>query len=746
MVNHDAYLSAMKNAANAAWDGDWDHAIAEYRHAMELIPDDSQAMAGLALCLLEAKRYDEAVRTYERVGELVPGDPLPHEKVAEIYEFMGRTADAAVKYAYVGEIYFSRNDIGRALPNWQQAVHLDPNLPQPHLRLAVLYEKKRETLPHAIYEYLEVARLLQARGQNDRAEQALQRARKLDPLNSDVRNAQDDLKRGNPIQRAQPPDAAKAQPARKATGPLAPIEMIEEEEEHNRTPIGEGARAAMGVLAEMIWAGQVPDRAMLPLTQAMELHQGGIAEEALDAYKQALSAGFDHPALRLNMGLLYQHAHRPHEALPLLQQASSDPNYALAANLSMGLAYFDADDIPGAARYLVLALRDADLMLNQQPDKAGYDRVLSGLGGQPRDHLTEIVKSLAFALNDPNWRSKMSNALAGYAAQGKTSYVSDLMELLIEGGRPEIAEVMERVEMFLERNVLRLAMEEAHYAIERSPDYLPAHRRVADILRLEGRAQEAAFKLNLVAEVYMMRGNPEKAADLYSEVLKLWPADMGARTRVLDMLRTQGRVDDVLRHSQEMGDLYYRLHADPDKAISIYNEALTYGARHNASPEARIPILRSLADIESQRLNWREALSHYDKILDIAPEDEATTLAVIDLNFKMGEPDRAIKALDDYMRYCVQNKKMDRILPTLEEQVRKHPEEPAIRQRLSDVYRSQKRIPEAIAQLDALGEMFLDAGRKQDAIATIRKIVAMNPPDMESYRQLLEQLESGSPS
>ena len=62
MVNHDAYLSAMKNAANAAWDGDWDRAIAEYRRALEAIPDDSQAMAGLALSLMETKRLDEALK------------------------------------------------------------------------------------------------------------------------------------------------------------------------------------------------------------------------------------------------------------------------------------------------------------------------------------------------------------------------------------------------------------------------------------------------------------------------------------------------------------------------------------------------------------------------------------------------------------------------------------------------------------------------------------------------------------
>src|SRR5437016_765153 len=108
MADQDAYQAAMREAANAAWDRNWEQAIASYRNAVKLVPEDSQALAGLALSLMEAGYNDEALRAYEKVTQLVPGDPLPYEKTAEILEKLGRKSDAAKKYVAVAEVYFQR--------------------------------------------------------------------------------------------------------------------------------------------------------------------------------------------------------------------------------------------------------------------------------------------------------------------------------------------------------------------------------------------------------------------------------------------------------------------------------------------------------------------------------------------------------------------------------------------------------------------------------------------------------------
>ncbi len=745
----------MKEAASAAWDQDWARAIQAYQRALQAAPDDSQALVGLASCQMGAGQYNQAIGTYERVSKLVPSDPLPQEKLAEIFEIIGKPREAAQKYLTAGEVYWARKDIQRAVPNWENAVRLDPDVAQAHMRLALVYEQNPATHQQAIYEYLQLARLLQQYGQVQRAEQALQRALNLDSINSDVRNAVDDLKRGKPIQVGEQLTPA---PQPRSTGPLGqPAPQVAEEEQEDelikaleegevgRTPIDETARYAMGVLADIIWTGEVPPAAQAPLLEGIDAHQVGDLEGAIEAYSQVLKAGLDHPALRFCLGALYNHARRFQEAVTILARIADNPDYSLASHLVLGQAFFAQDDLRASATHLLQALRMVDELVNTgQVDVRGYERALSGLTEQPVEYLNELVKALTFYLQDAKWREKLHTSVTSYTAQGKVSYVQDLLELIIEGGRPEIADVMQRINMYMERNQLAMAIEEVHYAIGRAPDYLPAHRRLADIFIREARTQEAVVKINLIANAYLMRGNMDKAADLFAEVIDLWPADTEARRRVIDMMISQERVSEALHHYAELANLYYRLMADPDQATRVYSEALDYAKRKNAEASAIVPILKALADIESQRLNWREALRYYDRVIELDPSDRTSALAAVDLYFQVGEAAKAVAALDNCIRQCITTGQGAHILPILEDQVRQRPDVIPLRQRLAEVYRQNGRIQESIAQMDALGELLLDAGRIDEAIATIKKIIGMNPPDVEGYRHLLEQLESGA--
>jgi hypothetical protein len=64
----------------------------------------------------------------------------------------------------------------------------------------------------------------------------------------------------------------------------------------------------------------------------------------------------------------------------------------------------------------------------------------------------------------------------------------------------------------------------------------------------------------------------------------------------------------------------------------------------------------------------------------------------------------------------------------------------ALRARLARAYIDAGRREEAIRELDALGELQLDAGLREQAMSTVRFIISLKPKNLEAYRQLLAQL------
>ncbi len=83
-------------------------------------------------------------------------------------------------------------------------------------------------------------------------------------------------------------------------------------------------------------------------------------------------------------------------------------------------------------------------------------------------------------------------------------------------------------------------------------------------------------------------------------------------------------------------------------------------------------------------------------------------------------------------------------IPFLEELVNENPQQALLRRALAEEYRQAERVPDAVAQLDKLGESLLNAGDRDGAVQTIEAIIAMNPPNQANYRVLLAK-DSKSP-
>jgi len=78
--------------------GDWARAVAEYRVAQGLYPDDYVTEYNLARALHQAGREEEAVQGYLRAIQLEPSDASFRMSLGISYERLNRPADAAKAY------------------------------------------------------------------------------------------------------------------------------------------------------------------------------------------------------------------------------------------------------------------------------------------------------------------------------------------------------------------------------------------------------------------------------------------------------------------------------------------------------------------------------------------------------------------------------------------------------------------------------------------------------------------------
>jgi tetratricopeptide (TPR) repeat protein len=284
-------------------------------------------------------------------------------------------------------------------------------------------------------------------------------------------------------------------------------------------------------------------------------------------------------------------------------------------------------------------------------------------------------------------------------------------------------------------------MDEAYHSLSTAPTYLPLHTLIGDLLVREGHIQEAIAKFVVVANAYGVRGESHQATKLLRRVIELAPMDLAARTRIIDQLIARGQVDDAINEYIELADIYYSL-AELDMARKTYTTALRVVQQGNADRNWNVHILQRMADIDIQRLDWKQALRIFEQIRTLRPDDEGVRRKLIELNLRLAQEPQALAELDNFLTYLDSNNMSEQYIPFVEMLIEENKDQVVLRRVLAKQYQQVGRTEDAISQLDALGEHLVEGGKKKEAAEVIQQILLMNPPNADSYRQLLQQIQS----
>jgi len=726
-LNYALYDETLRKAHSYAWEGKWDKALEEYRRAASLNPDAPDPYVGIGGVYAQLGRWDEAIEAYRKASEVEPYDLAIKEQLANALAKAGKKKEAAETYMDIASLYWQRKQVRKTIESLTKAVKLAPHLPEPYLQLARVYEHIGENIL-ASKAYTNLASIYKDQGQRDQALNYCNLALKLDPNNTKAKTLQTALQYGEQL-----------------------LPLLEEVEEiHEASPVEVTRQQALSQLAEIIFEGPVTPtgrRVDTLLGQALDAQSRGDVDEAIANYRQVLEAGLDIPAVHFHLGLLYKEKLMLDEAIRHLSIAVEHPQYALGSHFALGECYKISGQVDKALKHFLEALKIVDLSTlghTQADELIKLYRSLADslLARGDRERALSFIQSLMDFFSAKGWEDKVKELRKHIRAFEDEGIALSLAEIMEAPHPEEVLRSLSLSQELMRRKLLDSASEECLRGISDAPFCLPLHIQLAEIMIKDGHIEEGVEKYLLIAQDYELRGIPYRSVNILKRLIRLIPMDVNIRARLINTLVSCGQIDEAIEQYIQMGELFYEL-ADIKRAIEGYRQALLLAPRSSDEKGWRRKILPKLGDLYAQIMRWPEALQAYEELKELEPDNRELRKNLIILYGRLNRHREEIRELEELLREFKRQNKLTEAVEFLEELVKEQPQSQALHSILARLYLERGMKDKAVEQLDALGELQLEAGKIEEAKETIRTIISLAPKEAAAYQMLLERLESG---
>jgi len=159
LVHIDVPAAEFYQLFDRAWNlgekGETEAAVAEWRKALQLSPDDAKAHNNLGTVLWRRGELDEAVTHYVKALELKPNYPEANNNLGVAFVRQGKWdaaitqfqkaletyPDSADLQTSLGRAFAGKGKLDKAIEHWRQAVRLKPGSADTHNNLAIGYFK-----------------------------------------------------------------------------------------------------------------------------------------------------------------------------------------------------------------------------------------------------------------------------------------------------------------------------------------------------------------------------------------------------------------------------------------------------------------------------------------------------------------------------------------------------------------------------------------------------------------------------
>jgi tetratricopeptide (TPR) repeat protein len=774
--DQETFQQAMNQGHSAAWDQKWEEAARFYSQAIQVMPDNPAALTSLGMALFELNKFDKALVCYQRAAKTSPTDPLPPEKMARIYERLGQVPEAVRATLRAAELYLQARDADKAIENYIKVTSLQPDNIQAHNRLGLIYERLKHT-SKAIAEFLMIASLQQRSGDLDKAAQTVEHCLELNPNSEEietVRQAKLLLQKKQLL-----PGPVRS---RGGTAPLIMAEIQQQAESKGsrdntsvsqkkvQDPISETHQRALVQLASLLFEqpetlfsadegetkgsgtskkskkGADPISITLHLSQAIELLTHGNEKQAIGELESTLDAGLNHASVFFILGFLYCGADEK-KAIRFLQQSLRNPDYALAAYLQLGQLYRKSDNFKEATISYLRALNLADtntISVEQFKDlNRTYESIIEAQSQQSdKDILARICDTVSAQLLRPDWKEYLRMARKQLPVQPAGTPPLPLAETLLETNSTQVVEIIGYIRKLSNQGKLDSAMEEAYFALQSAATFLPLHIEIGELLAKHGYIQDAITKFQLVAKLYHLRGETNQAINLLTNILAFSPSDLIVRTTLIDLLSSEGQYDDAVQQSLDLAR-NYEYNADFEKARQVYTDTLSLASRSRDARGWSIKIYYKIADIDTQRVDWHQAIRVYEQIRTLEPDDANARTQLVDLDFRLGRDGTALNEVESFITLLENSGKLPQAVEFMQNLITNWPDRLDLRKSLAELLARNNQIKTAVDQLGIVANTLMDSGDVEGTTEIVERIISLNPSNMSEYQAALAKLKGG---
>ncbi|MEF3272936.1 MAG: tetratricopeptide repeat protein [Chloroflexus sp.] len=680
--NRAIFDRAMEQCREASARGRWEDSLRAAVRALQEFPQDIEARTAAAVALFQTNRLDKALQAFGDLHQADPENVFYINYIAQCYRRQGEVDAAAEAYSLLADLYSAQGQTLQAAEALRELLALQPEDDGQRRRLAQLYEDIG-ALPEAADTHIELAQRLIAQSDPAAALKEVEWALRLVPNHRVGRELANRLReqlgsqpitplRGTSSLRPTHPTSAlrgtSAQAEQLVTEAIACQQAGDEE---RAIALYEQALQAGLERADVLYSLGLLYQARGDLKAAV-----GVLTRAAGDPEYALSAHFALGQVYRDLGQLPQAAQEFETTIGLVDletigKAEVDDLIAMyesaaaiyeqlgdlarAAALYGTLADFLASKRWGRERATEFKNRSKELS-----DRNMFARLRAmGTGTlQPQPVPPPAAPTEPPLIDPTSERWGKIRSITDFLRSGKgpddgrtstdvavTAEPSPALELanvpvalptpkfppptpLDPTGLDEVtAEWLALSEKYLEQELFDAALDACMEVIHRNVDYLPIHLRMGEIYERQGRFEEALAKYQLLIETYRVRGEAEKAIDVYFRFIELSPDTINARTRLAELLKQTGRIDEAVTQLLYVANTYFRL-GQTNKALEEFRRLLQWAPQHY-----EVHAQYGLALLKLER--FEAALDEFRQALELGSADDPVALARLNITLAL---------------------------------------------------------------------------------------------------------------